>query len=84
MINRNFLILVALCICSLSTLGQNKSEIKAINLVTVFQLAGADNLSIQEYILKQKVAEADLHTAQNGGCLMYMQVLMCINYGEVL
>ena len=64
MINRNFLILVALCICSLSTLGQNKSEIKAINLATVLQLAGADNLSIQEYILKQKVAEADLHTAQ--------------------
>jgi outer membrane protein len=64
MINRNFLILVALCICSLSTLGQNESEIKAINLATVLQLAGADNLSIQEYILKQKVAEADLHTAQ--------------------
>ncbi len=64
MIIRNFLILVVLCICSLSTLGQNESEIKAINLATVLQLAGADNLSIQEYTLKQKVAEADLHTAQ--------------------
>jgi outer membrane protein TolC len=64
MIRRNFLILVSLCICSLSTLGQNESEIKAINLATVLQLAGADNLSIQEYLLKQKVAQADLHTAK--------------------
>jgi outer membrane protein TolC len=37
---------------------------KAINLETVLQLAGADNLSIQEYSLRQKVAEANLHTAQ--------------------
>lgn len=64
MIRRNFLILVALCICSLSVIGQNESEIKAINLATVLQLAGADNLSIQEYTLKQKVAVANLHTAQ--------------------
>ena len=64
MISRNFLILVALCICSLSTLGQNESEIRSITLATVLQLVGADNLSIQEYILKQKVAEAHLHTAQ--------------------
>ena len=45
-------------------MGQNESEIKAINLATVLQLAGADNLSIQEYLLKQKVAQADLHTAK--------------------
>ena len=64
MIRRNFLILVALCICSLSVIGQNEFEIKAINLATVLQLAGADNLSIQEYTLKQKVAVANLHTAQ--------------------
>jgi outer membrane protein TolC len=64
MIRRNFLILVTLCICSLSAIGQNEAEIKAINLETVLQLAGADNLSIQESNLKQKVAEANLHTAQ--------------------
>jgi outer membrane protein TolC len=37
---------------------------KTIDIETVLQIAGANNLIIQEYILKQKVAEADLHTAQ--------------------
>lgn len=54
--------LTLMLLLSIQSVGQG--EVRTINLETVLQIAGADNLTIQSYQLQQELAMADVEKAK--------------------